>query len=64
MAWYEVPEGEAVCGNCEHYHRHYVSDLKGGYVPILSGHCSHPRNKPRQANDACERFERRKAWRR
>ena len=49
-----------VCGNCEHYIRHFVFSA-GSFVPIDSGHCTFPMIKDRtESHKSCKYFEERK----
>lgn len=49
------------CVNCVYYYPHYIRESRSGrYTPIYSGHCVHPRMKPRKAYDTCENFKNRR----
>lgn len=50
------------CGNCQHYHPHFVPSTYPGtgqiyFTNIRSGHCVYPRNKRREETDVCQHFE-------
>lgn len=51
---------ERICGNCEHYYRHFVFSA-GTFSPIDYGHCVYPMIKDRTASHkSCKYFEERK----
>lgn len=50
-----APDAE-VCGNCKHFHRHFIQAENGGFAEILDGHCSAGRLKNTKQNRKCEKF--------
>lgn len=59
----EYLEDAEICGNCQHFHYHYVPMLNTyynrQYVPIQEGHCSCQRlRRRRDCDKACPYFER------
>lgn len=46
-----------VCGNCIHYHQHYVLCDRKKWLPLWYGHCSLPRCKDRTPDETCEHWE-------
>ena len=45
------------CGQCGHYHQHYVMDRQSCIV-VPCGHCTYPRLKSRRPDSpACGHFE-------
>lgn len=44
---------EKRCGNCKYFCLHYRRAGKGRYVPLLCGHCTHPRIKDRRVEEHC-----------
>ena len=53
---------QPTCGNCAHFHRHYVMDTTHGFMrnsfqKISLGHCTFPRNKDRFDSETCKHFK-------
>lgn len=46
-----------VCGNCIHYHQHYVLGYRQKPIPLWYGHCSMPKFKDRRPDETCEHWE-------
>lgn len=46
-----------VCGNCIHYHQHYVLDDRQKPTPLWYGHCGMPRFKEPRPDETCEHWE-------
>ena len=45
-----------ICGQCEHFHRHYVLDEQA-LMPACCGHCVYPRLKNRRPDaPACGNY--------
>lgn len=59
MKFIQIEQAEVVCGNCKHFHQHYVRFGKyGGFAAANAGHCAHPRIKARKpGQEGCEKFE-------
>ncbi len=53
-----VLDDEPICGNCNFFHLHYVSEGRG-YIPIYNGHYVYPRMKIRKVFDTCPYFKKR-----
>lgn len=46
-----------VCGNCIHYHQHYVLSDRQKPTPLWYGHCGMPRFKEPRPDETCEHWE-------
>ena len=46
-----------VCGNCLHYHQHYVLSDHQKPIPLWYGHCGMPRFKEPRPDETCEHWE-------
>lgn len=45
---------ERQCKNCEFFHRHYICQDDGEFIPLLYGYCTKPRLKKKYVNSgAC-----------
>lgn len=50
------------CGNCHHYHPHFVPNIHPGngqiyFKHLTCGHCVYPRIKDRKEDSVCQYFE-------
>lgn len=62
MFFSDIPTNTECCKNCKYFVLHYVyapkmANTPHGFSETWSGHCRHPRLKPRKIYDVCDKYE-------